>query len=120
MKAEKDKDFKLIKDIVDISNDIIHIEYKDEMIVNKGKELFEEMIRLARSAKDEVEGKEKDSLDEEIQVLNGYLKRVEEAIREYDSLDYHAKDEVVGIIEDIATYNLRQYEERLSQTFNQV
>ncbi len=32
MGNKEDKDFKLIKDIVDISNDIIHVEYKDEMI----------------------------------------------------------------------------------------
>ncbi|WP_018248523.1 hypothetical protein [Orenia marismortui] len=131
-----DQQFNLLQDMINLSDYVIYQEYEDLELLETGMDLLKKMIKVnklnyhlvdnfaeereVKFIKEQYHSYSLDPLDkigEEIRNLQIILEDISEVYNNFDSIDEDLKIEAMNTIETIATYNLRDYENTIKNTF---
>ncbi|TDX52317.1 hypothetical protein [Orenia marismortui] len=131
-----DQQFNLLQDMINLSDYVIYQEYEDLELLETGMDLLKKMIKVnklnyhlvdnfaeereVKFIKRQYHSYSLDLLDkigEEIRNLQIILEDISEVYNNFDSIDEDLKIEAMNTIETIATYNLRDYENTIKNTF---
>ncbi|MCK8817278.1 hypothetical protein MWH28_07875 [Natroniella sulfidigena] len=133
-----DQQFDLLQQMIDLSNDIIHQDYKDDELLEKGNELLSTMLTLNKlnyylveNFPDEKEIRfireqyrtsdvgPLDKIKEEINMLNIHLMELETLKQREKREEDWEREEELNDLRWIANRNLTEYETALGDIFKE-
>ncbi len=132
-----DWQFNTMQDLIDASNEIIHLEYKDENILQQGIIMLRKMVILnminrafveryqdseiasfIRQQYTIIERSTSELISEEINSLKEHFDEIKDILNEdYDNEERRVAG--VKMVNRIATLNLREYEDAFNRAFSE-
>ncbi|PRX34848.1 hypothetical protein BX659_102164 [Orenia metallireducens] len=131
-----DHQFNLLQDMINLSDYVIYQEYQDLQLLKTGRKLLNKMIEINKLNIELIDNFPEEEevkfiikqyqnyqldpiykIEEEIKNLEVILEDIEEVSENYNNVDEDFLIDTMDTIVMIATYNLRDYENTLKDTF---